>query len=60
MKARFYRTTRGWKWVVKARNGRVIDRADEPFSSKGAAARALKLKARILSDLVARAFLDIV
>lgn len=45
---KFYETKRGWKWVVKAANGEVVDRADEPFSSRAKALRAFHTKARIL------------
>lgn len=55
---KFYRIKRGWKWVVRAANGEIVDRADEPFSSRAKAIRAFHTKARILkvvSDRMKRA-----
>lgn len=49
---RYYRTSRGWKWVVRAKNGKVVDRADEPFSSKTAARRAFIKKIDLLDGVV--------
>lgn len=49
----YYRVRGGWKWVVRGRNGKVIDRADEVFEgSKAKTRQAFRRKIRLLISAV--------
>lgn len=41
----------GWRWRIKAKNGRKVATSGEAFASKGNAQRALDTMTRIIREL---------
>lgn len=48
MKPEIYRGARGWRWRVRARNGRIVGASSEAFTRRAACVRNLFLLAQAL------------
>lgn len=51
MKLTIYKTATGWRWRVKARNGRIVAASSEAFASRFNAQRNLRATLRALVRL---------
>ena len=52
MTLEIYKTTDGWRWRAKARNGEIVAASSEAFTRRSSAKRNLKTTARMLTKLV--------